>query len=407
MRNILIISFDIIRTGECPVSYSIGSLLAYLRLNNNNNININHWSFNILDQSIEINLKNRLNSCNLDEFHFIAISNYIWCDHIVKELLLTLQEIGYSGNIILGGNQITYSDNLIDNYPGCKIFIVGYGELSLYKAIFIENKIEHPIILKTTPDFCSLPSPYLSKELIVTQKQKMVRMETKRGCPYKCNFCAHRDLNNTKIYEFNLSRIYSELNLFNEKKVQKINIIDPIFNTGKQYIGILKYMTEIRLKAKVAFQTRFELITGEKGTHFINLSSLLNVTMEFGVQTLIEEECKVINRHNNINLIKKNVQILNDKDIDYEINLIYGLPRQTKSSFLKSIDLLKSMNCKRITAHPLMLLIGTPLYYQKEKWSFKEKYFNDIPLIVESNSFSESQWFEMHNIAYTLNKDIK
>ncbi len=59
---------------------------------------------------------------------------------------------------------------------------------------------------------------------------------------------------------------------------------------------------------------------------------------------------------------------------------------------------------KKICAYPLMLLKGTELYAQKDKWGLKEMPLGDyqIPTVCESNSFSYDEWTMMDNLASKL-----
>jgi radical SAM superfamily enzyme YgiQ (UPF0313 family) len=344
-------------------------------------------------------LQDKLELTNLDKFERIAISVFVWSESIVKKLLKNIKFINYKGIIILGGRQISDKENnLINDYPLCKVFVIGYGENSVKDAIHSNNK--NAIFLYGNCKDLNIPSPYLSNELIVKENQKMVRMETKRGCPYSCGFCAHKDLNDNKIYAFPDERIFSELDFFKTKKVKKINIIDPIFNIGNKYLSILKYIYNNRIYSQISIQVRFEEIKGEKGIEFIDICNKLNSVLEFGVQSLIEKECEIIGRKNDINNIEKIIKIMNDKGINYEVSLIYGLPEQSVKTFKDTIMYLQSMGCKNIKMYPLMLLKGTKLYEEKNRWGLKEKLFeNDIPLVIESNSFSKLEWEKMRHIA--------
>jgi radical SAM superfamily enzyme YgiQ (UPF0313 family) len=400
--NVLIISFDMFREGECSISYSIASLLASLKFNVAEEINIEHWSFNILENNFKQKLQDKIRSNDLNNYEKIAISVFIWSELIVKELLKTTNFIYYKGIIILGGRQIFDKENNLKNdYPLCKIFVIGYGENRIKEAIYSNNNI--PNFLYGNCENMNIPSPYLTKELIIIENQKMVRMETKRGCPASCSVCAHRDLNNNKIYDFPCERIISELNYFKEKRVEKINIIDPIFNIGNKYLDILEYIYKNKIESQISLQVRFEKIKGKEGKKFVDLCSKLNIILEFGIQSLIEKECKIIKRENDIDNIKEIIKAMNEKGINYEISLIYGLPEQTLETFRKTIKDLQSMKCKKIKMYPLMLLKGTELHKDKEKWGLKEKIMeNNIPLVVKSNSFSEIEWQEMKKIAEQL-----
>lgn len=86
-------------------------------------------------------------------------------------------------------------------------------------------------------DFTQLASPYLSGELPVPLGAPMVRMETKRGCPYRCSFCAHRDLITSKVHKHPLEKVFQELTLLAERRVARVNILDPILDAGCRASG--------------------------------------------------------------------------------------------------------------------------------------------------------------------------
>lgn len=250
-------------------------------------------------------------------------------------------------------------------------------------------------------DFSLLPSPYLTNTLTLIKNISKVRWETKRGCPFKCNFCAHRDLALKKVKYHTLNKVFQELALFKKFNAQKINILDPVFNIGKDYIEVLKEAKRISLSSLLSLQVRPELVTDE----FLDAIEGLNVFLEFGIQTLDEQENKAIKRGNNFSKIFENFKKVQERSIPYEVSLIYGLPYQTVSSFSQSIEQLRSLGCTSITAFPLMLLKGTELYELKHHFNFKEvpmgKY--NIPTVVESNSFTEKEWQQMYEIALQLN----
>ena len=163
-------------------------------------------------------------------------------------------------------------------------------------------------------------------------------------------------------------------------------------------------MERINLKSLISIQARFETIFGERGEEFLDLCGRLNVNLEFGLQTASEIESAIIKRKNNPEKIRKVMQKINDRNISYEVSLIYGLPMQTLNSFQESIDFVYEEGCKKVIAFPLMLLKGTELYDQKEKYGFQERCFGDfnIPVAVSSHSFTEKDWYKMKEIASNL-----
>nr|VFJ99215.1 MAG: Radical SAM superfamily enzyme YgiQ, UPF0313 family [Candidatus Kentron sp. LFY] len=407
MKKALIVSFDFMRKGETSPSLAIGSLITHAKadVRYGHEFCIEHVFFNMLDpldRSLSYFMEKILDKCM--QYNTILIAVYIWSECLVVKLIRRLREIGYQGKIVLGGYQITYGrEALKHEYPECDIFISSYGENSLVESIFMARP-KYPIHLNRQVDFNQLASPYLFGEIDVIFGQRAVRLETKRGCPYRCSFCAHQDLTGNNVYKIKTSRVIEELEWFNSRRVGKINILDPVFNTGNEYLGILEEMVRIKLSSMISLQSRFELIRGKKGDYFIWLVEKLNVVLEFGVQTIVEEECRAINRSIDLGHVRNIFRLLKEKGISYEVSLIYGLPNQTVDSFKKSIDFILESGPKKVVAYPLMLLKGTKLYKQKQKWNLEEKILGDfqIPTVVSGNTFNEDAWLKMHEIANDL-----
>ncbi len=152
-------------------------------------------------------------------------------------------------------------------------------------------------------------------------------------------------------------KAFAELALFKEKAVKRINVLDPIFNMGANYLPILKEIDRLNFtNTQFTFQSKIELLIKKDGPEFLNLIEKTNGHLEFGLQTVIPEEYKIIDRANDVNIIRKQLEILNQRNISYEVSLIYGLPNQTVDSFKASIEFAHNKGCKKITAWPLMLL---------------------------------------------------
>jgi radical SAM superfamily enzyme YgiQ (UPF0313 family) len=339
-------------------------------------------------------------------FNYIALGAYCWNAFLLEPFIKKIRMRGFSGKIILGGYEITYSARaeLSEKYPTADIFIIGYAEESLRAILKEENpKIQ---IWDNRVNFATLPSPYLSSTLSLAQRQEKIRWETKRGCPYSCSFCAHKGLGRDdakKVLYHPLEKAIKELEFFREKQVKKINVLDPVFNMGKDYLTVLEAAYKIGLKSQLTLQTRVELITDE----YLNHCARLNTTLEIGIQTMNPQEAETIQRKNDWLKINENLKKVKAWNIDFEASLIYGLPYQTYDSFRQSVNYLQEIGCPRITAFPLMLLKGTALYQEKEKYGFIEAPLGPfkIPTVVQSHSFNFKEWEKMHEFAQSLNSN--
>ncbi len=411
LKNILFISFDFLRKSDPKTSLAIGSILAYLHSKKDYGLKFKafHHTVDMYTLNVNTSVSDILNSMpytDYSSYQYIAISAYVWSEKYLNDLMFVLKrDYSFTGEFVLGGYQISYSNNPELEYPLCNLFIDGYGEQSVYEILIGKHKSG---VIKSVIDYNSIPSPYLSKIITVNPFQAKVRIETKRGCPYNCTFCAHKDLTNKKVLVREVSMCFDELLLFKNLKVQKINILDPIFNAGNGYLEFLEEMVRIGLDSEISIQVRFETIFGDDGDRFLDLCGKLNIHLEFGLQTASREESILIKRKNRPEKIISAMNKLNSRGISYEVSLIYGLPSQTVESFKDSIKFIQRNGCDNITAFPLMLLKGTELFLEKEKYNFKEKKINDydIPVVVSSTSFNEKNWREMKELAELLSYDI-
>ncbi|WP_269321215.1 B12-binding domain-containing radical SAM protein [Halomonas sp. BC04] len=250
---------------------------------------------------------------------------------------------------------------------------------------------------KADHDLLALPSPYLQGTV---QPRTSIRWETQRGCPFRCAFCQHREPGNRlKHQRFDARRLERELAMFAAAGVERISVLDPVFHTNPaRAVDVLNSIKAAGVDAKLSLQCRFETCKPE----FLAALEGLDVTLEFGLQTTIEAEYRAIDRPNNMQIVGKKIQELHERQIDFEVSLIYGLPNQTLASFQASIDWCLQQQVPRVRAWPLMLLRGTPLYEQKERYGFRESLDQRIPVVVESNSFSKADNAEMARIALAL-----
>lgn len=343
----------------------------------------------------------------VDRSTVVAIGAYVWNEPVVKWLLPELRRAGLRGMIVLGGPQISYAPRGIDaTYPDADVFVRGYGEDALLRLLAggdpipgVTRQGRDDSEVRAEIDLTSLPSPYLTG---VLTPQAFMRWETQRGCDFPCAFCQHRESGlRLPSRKLDKARINAEIEFFVEHGVEDIAVLDPVFNTDPAHaVDVLTRFAMRGYMGRLSLQCRFEYVTPE----FLDACKLLNVRLEFGLQTIHRAEMQAVRRTNNIPKAEQVIGELLRRQIDFEVSLIYGLPEQTLQSFQASIQWCREHSVPRVCAFPLMLLRGTPLHRDRAVWALVE---NDdaIPLVVESNTFTRSAWESMHEIAKALSAD--
>ena len=190
--------------------------------------------------------------------------------------------------------------------------------------------------------------------------------------------------------------------LFAATGVERISVLDPIFHASPaRAVEVLSSIKAAGVSTQISLQCRFETCT----TEFLEALDGLDVTLEFGLQTTVEAEYRAIDRPNHMESVRNRIHELHRRQIDFEVSLIYGLPNQTLDSFRSSVDWCLQQQVPRLRAWPLMLLRGTPLHEQRERYGLTESLNQRIPIVVASNSFTEAEHAEMTRIALALEEN--
>jgi radical SAM superfamily enzyme YgiQ (UPF0313 family) len=408
MNNVLFISFDLIRAGEPGMSLSAASLIAYLKQSDTYGDN-----FTLDHQTIDCNSIGHGNdafekvflSRHLPFYNVIALSCHIWSERYVQHFIKKLRGLKWKGLIVLGGPQM--NDNIAalkQRYTAANIFVQGYGEKSLlHLCNNAEKYYGTKQILQIPMPSNIVPSVYSRGILKIEQNQKMVRLETKRNCPYNCSFCHFTDFTSNKVGCLNSNTINQELKFLKEANVGKINIMDPTFNI-LNYKDTLKSISELRLKSAFSFQTHFNTFKYQD-EEVIELFKSIHSHLEFGIQSTNPKTLTAINRKQNWEHITASIKKMIASGISFEISLIYGLPFQSLIDYQSSVKKLRDIGVKNIYGFPLQIYPGTQLTSNKTIFGIKSSPNHlGIEQVISTKWMSKSDIITLNNWGETKTK---
>ena len=403
-RPVVLVSMDWLRPGDPPFGLGVASIASALRHNGvcvwivSDAVNSLKFSKDVFFAEVQ----EAVDQAGPDAL--VGVAAFVWCEPEVQELLPLLGGI----DTVLGGPQVSYvpvPGELESLYPDVRYFVRGHGEAAMINlASYKTENGRQGLHVAGQPDLLSyadfplslLPSPHLDG---TTQMGSFVRWETQRGCTFSCSFCQHPGAAARLSHaQMEMNRLSRELAAFRDAGVKRVNALDPIFNTdSSRAVRLLDKFRQTGPDAHLSLQCRFEMIDNA----FLDAAGHLNATLEFGLQTIHPDEALEVWRPNCLEKVETVMTDLNGRRIPYEVSLIYGLPMQTVDRFQASVDWLRERGAPKIRAWPLMLLRGTPLYYQRGRWNYVES-DDRIPVVVESNSFSRDDHDEMRHIAEDL-----
>lgn len=388
--KIFFLTFDVFKDGYAKLPYSIACLMT--------SIEAHLPTVGVAARSIDLSACRRgdpeettravlkaAKKIVLDEcwdYSHLAIGVTAWSELYVKALLRFLSQ-NYSGTVILGGYEITALDDstIVREYPGAAFYVKGYAETALIKLLSggYEGK-KRPTVLQEAVSPSHLVSPYLHNSRLNARK---VNWETKRGCPFRCGFCEWGNASQKKVIPLAWDRLEQELRVFRANRVEKINVVDGTFNVNVKndsqavagYDRILRSALELT-DAHVNLQTRFEFVADEKEEtlKFLEICTRHQdrVTLEFGLQTIHPLEMDIIGRKNDLDAVRIAMNLMNERDIDYEVSIIYGIPGQTVTSFLDTIEFIVENGCEKIEAYPLRIPKNSKMEQRKRELGVKE-----------------------------------
>lgn len=352
-------------------------------------------------------LERVLAECETHPSTDVAIGAYVWCEAAVQRLVRGLREHGFRGRIILGGPQVSFAGPGVDAlYPGADVFVRGYGENALCELVARDGRVRLPgvhhagdvdDVLQASVDLETLPSPWLGG-LLVPDDLRFARWETQRGCPFRCSFCQHREPGaRLRRRELDRHRVLAEAELLGRSKLEEVAVLDPIFNASPFASEVLERFADLRFGGALSLQCRAEMID----EHFLEAAGRVRARIELGLQTIHEAEGAAVLRRNKLDRVDAVLSELRRRGIDHEVTLIFGLPEQTLASFLETVTWCLRRAVPVIRAFPLMLLRGTELDRQRDRWGLIDD-GTDMARVIGSRTFDSHDWKCMAAIAEAL-----
>ena len=196
----------------------------------------------------------------------------------------------------------------------------------------------------------------------------------KQKCMY-CDFPAYQNLQD--YYETYVYALVQEIDLWvTEHPESKTRPIDTIYFGGGTPTELsIQQLQMIVDKIKSTFTiTDDSHMTIESNPGEVDLQYLTKLVklgfnrISFGVQTFDDKALTMLHRSHNGEKAKQAVYDAKEAGFaDINIDLIYGLPRQTLEDIQHNLDIVKDLPINHISTYGLQVEVGTYLYHLEEK----------------------------------------
>ena len=197
-----------------------------------------------------------------------------------------------------------------------------------------------------------------------------------------CLFCSERGSGDfAGDRDFSISRQFNDIKTMMSKKWKSGKYIAYFQAYTNTYapIDVLKQKYEEALKQEgvvaLAIATRPDCLGDEVLDLLEEINKKFYVWDELGLQTCNDETARKINRGYKLEVFEDAIKRLKERNIDFVVHSIFGLPGETKEDMLKTVDYIAHSGAQGVKFHLLHLMKGTPLVklYERGELEFLEE----------------------------------
>ena len=299
----------------------------------------------------------RLADCDV-----IGFSTYIWNKSYNYELARQIKAYNPRCTIVFGGPEPPVErTDIFELYPFMDVVVKKEGEMAF--ADLLHNGLKPTVRGLLINDqgrvvdtgsaarismLDQIPSPYTTGvfDQIIADNPTVAwnaTLETNRGCPYQCTFCDWGSLTYNKVKQFDLARVFAEIEWMGEHECDWMSITDANF-------GMFVARDDLIVEKVIETQDRFGYprrmgLSWAKNQRadVVKLAKKLtargfNNGLTLSVQSLDDHVLSEIKRKNlEINKLNAVFDLCAREGITVNTELILGLPGETVDSWRRNV----------------------------------------------------------------------
>lgn len=344
----------------------------------------------------------------------VGFSVYIWNVEIIK---IILSKLSTNKIIVLGGPEVSYEPEYFLKTTSASYIVKGEGEVAFNQLLTaLNNGQKTPNIsnisyrkdgsfvhtpIQEISDLNTLKCPYYDVSDRSHIPHKIAYIESSRGCPYNCAYCLS-SLEKTVRF-FDIKTVTNAIDYYMQNGAKTIKFLDRTFNANKKTFEIIDHIIKHDNKT-TTFQ--FE-ITGDTLSptlidkiHKDARKGLFR--FEIGVQSTNPITNRLVNRIQNTNKLIDTINSIIEHDIiTLHLDLIAGLPKEDKISFIHTFNTIYNCGAKELQLGFLKLLRGTQLKHQANNYGIT--YNETAPYeLIKTDVLSIEDIAEIHLVEHML-----
>ena len=373
------------------------------------------FDIKILEFTIKDDIEYIINSIEEEKADVIGLSVYIWNANIFNSLINRLDK--NKSKIVLGGPEVSYDAMKLIENKNIDFILKGEAEFTFTDLLnklakgnspenvdgitFIKNGniINNPI--KEIKDLSNIKSPHFFESDIEHIPNKIAYIESSRGCPYKCSYCLSSLEKSVRF--FDIETVKNEINYIMSKGTKTIKFLDRTFNANKNTFDLFDYIISINNNRTVfQFEITGDTLDRSIIEHLNNKAPKGLIRFEIGIQSTNKETNLLVDRYQNNQVLFDNIRLIQEGNvIDLHLDLIAGLPKENKESFIKTFNDVFSLGALELQLGFLKMLKGTKIRREANKYGY---IYNELAPyeIIENDCLSKSDIDEIKQVEEML-----
>ena len=239
--------------------------------------------------------------------------------------------------------------------------LVGEGELTILDVV--EGRRDEPIVhCEPVRDLDSLPWPDYS---VLKTPCEAADIMTSRGCNFCCAFCTTSRM--FKPYrKRSVDSVIAEIKHYHDLGFQYMNFEDDNFTADKERAKeICRRIIAENLQFKESFFFgRTDMVNDPELLDLLAAAHLNWVLI--GIESLNQDSLDAINKHQNLDDIRRAGQACRDHGIQLIASIVLGIDSDTHADIMRAVDFAKSIEASKLQPAILTPFPGTATYRQYE-----------------------------------------
>lgn len=286
--------------------------------------------------------------------------------------------------VLLGGPEATLDNRWALEHPAVDYAAIGEGEQTfvellaalargplpeqaingLFVAPRLSGGVSTPAFRQPLPNLNSISSPYLAG-ILDAADERMLLLETIRGCIFKCKFCYYPK-SYDDLYFLEEEKIVANLRHARERGAREVVLLDPTLNQRKNFAEFVRLLGRENPDRQFTYfgELRAEGITPE-------IAGLLAEAgfdeVEIGLQSIDPAVQELMDRRNNMRAFERGVRAMLGVGLRVKVDLIIGLPGDTEASVRRGLAYLRDEQLySELQVFHLAVLPGTAFRQEAE-----------------------------------------